>query len=167
MLRLAGTIDRALGALLRPLLFAGMAALIVVITLQVVSRVFFTAFGWTEELARFLLVWLTFTGAVYAWYARRHIAVSVIVERLPGTSRRIATTIALLVALTFLLALARVGHEYMSVQSFQKSAAMRIPMSWVYAIIPVSSLLMAWLCLSDLVRLLIAGKLPETEGSVE
>lgn len=161
MLRLTETIDRALGALLRPLLFAGMAALIAVITLQVVSRVFFTAFGWTEELARFLLVWLTFMGAVHAWYARRHIAVSVIVGHLPDTARKTATLAALAVALAFLLALTWVSYQYMSAQSFQKSAAMRIPMSWIYAIIPAASLLMGWLAFSDLMRLLISGEAPQ------
>ncbi|WP_198666171.1 TRAP transporter small permease [Tropicimonas sp. IMCC34043] len=161
MLRLAEGIDRAIGAALRPLLFAGMAALIVSITLQVVTRVFFTAFGWTEEVARFLLVWLTFLGSVYAWHEHRHIAVTVLVERLPDAARRAATIVALVLALAFLLSLAWVGYEYMSIQSFQKSAAMRLPMSYVYAIIPVSALLMAWFCLSDLLRAILAGKTPE------
>lgn len=167
MLRLTGHIDRALGALLRPLLFAGMAALIVTITAQIVSRVFFTAFGWTEELARFLLVWLTFAGAVYAWYTRRHIAVTVLVERLPGRLRWLAGLAGLTIAVGFLLALSWVGYEYMSAQSFQKSAAMRIPMSYVYAVIPVSALLMAWLSLSDLLQLLLTGELPAAEEAPE
>ncbi|BBI64903.1 hypothetical protein HSBAA_62090 [Vreelandella sulfidaeris] len=55
--------ERFLDAILQPVVFAGMAALIGVITLQIVSRVLFTAVGWTEEVARFLLVWITFWRA--------------------------------------------------------------------------------------------------------
>ncbi|MDX5433777.1 MAG: TRAP transporter small permease subunit, partial [Halomonas sp.] len=59
--------ERALDAVIQPIVFLGMAALIGVITLQIVSRVFFTAVGWTEEVARFLLIWITFLGATLAF----------------------------------------------------------------------------------------------------
>lgn len=158
MLRLAEKIDRAIGALLRPALVAGVTAMIVVITAQIVTRVFFTALGWTEEVSRFLLIWLTFLGAAVAWHEGRHIAVTVLVERLPERLRQAVTVAALLFALAFLLALAWIGYQYMSVQSFQKSPALRLPMSYVYAIIPISALLMAWLSLTDLLRALLAGE---------
>ena len=145
--------ERALDAVIAPVVFTAMAALIGVITLQIVSRVFFTAVGWTEEVARFLLVWITFLAATLAFRRGRHIAVTFVVDALPGLPRRLARIAALLVSLGFLLGLATIGWEYMQVQSFQKSASLRLSMTWVYAVIPLSAAIMAWYALVDIAGL--------------
>ncbi|NAW35045.1 TRAP transporter small permease subunit [Halomonas alimentaria] len=145
--------ERALDATIAPVVFTAMAALIGVITLQIVSRVFFTAVGWTEEVARFLLVWITFLAATLAFRRGRHIAVTFVVDALPGLPRRLARIAALLVSLGFLLGLVTIGWEYMQVQSFQKSASLRLSMTWVYAVIPLSAAIMAWYALVDIAGL--------------
>ncbi len=165
MLRLLGAIDRALAAILKPLVALGMAALIFVITAQIVSRVVFTAFGWTEEVARFLLIWLTFLGAALAWQQGRHIAVTVLVERLPAGARRWVQGAALLVVCGFALALAWLGWSFMEVSAFQRSPSLRLRMAHVYAVIPVAAGLIAWFSLTDLVRLAV-GRPPEGQGGV-
>ena len=78
MLKALAWIDRMLGEVLKPVVFAGMAALICVITLQIVSRLMFTSVSWTEEVARFLLIWITFLGAALAFQQGRHIAVTLL-----------------------------------------------------------------------------------------
>ncbi|MEQ6917584.1 TRAP transporter small permease [Halomonas aquatica] len=150
-------IENVIDAALRPVVFTGMAALIGVITLQIVSRVFFNAVGWTEEVARFLLVWITFLGATLAFQRGRHIAVTFLVEALPGRLQRIIRITAVLVVLGFMVSLVVIGYQYMQVQSFQKSASLRLSMTWVYAVIPVSAALMAWYAFVDLVGLIIKG----------
>lgn len=145
--------ERALDAVIAPVVFTAMAALIGVITLQVVSRVFFTAVGWTEEVARFLLIWITFLAATLAFRRGRHIAVTFVVDALPGLPRRLTRIAALLVALGFLVALVNIGYEYMQVQSFQKSASLRLSMTWVYAVMPLAAAIMAWYALVDIVAL--------------
>ncbi|CAM3409749.1 TRAP transporter small permease [Halomonas lysinitropha] len=157
--------ERALDAVIAPVVFTAMAALIAVITLQVVSRVFFTAVGWTEEVARFLLVWITFLGATLAFRRGRHIAVTFVVDALPGRPRRLARIAALLVALGFLAALVAIGWEYMQVQSFQKSASLRISMTWIYLVIPLSAAIMAWCALVDLLELIIEGAASDNDDS--
>ncbi len=150
-------IDRLLGDILRPVVFIGMAALTAVITLQIVSRVFFTPVAWTEEVARFLLIWITFLGAALAWQQGRHLAVSLLRDSLPNGSRRIVTGAAILVSLAFMVALTVIGIRYMNVQSFQKSPSLRLSMSYVYAVMPIAAALMAGLSVIDLIRL-IAGR---------
>ncbi|MDR5902270.1 TRAP transporter small permease [Halomonas icarae] len=149
--------ERALDAVIAPVVFTAMAALIGVITLQILSRVLFTAVGWTEEVARFLLVWITFLAGTLAFRRGRHIAVTFVVEALPGLPRRLARIAALLVALGFLLALVVIGWEYMQVQSFQKSASLRVSMTWIYAVIPLSAAIMAWYALVDIATLALNG----------
>lgn len=150
--------ERFLDAILQPVVFAGMAALIGVITLQIVSRVLFTAVGWTEEVARFLLVWITFLASTLAFQRGRHIAVTFVVDALPGRLRQIARLAALLIVLAFMITLIMIGYRYMQVQSFQKSASLRLSMTYVYAVMPICAAIMAWYALVDIVELLINGE---------
>ncbi|MCL7928762.1 TRAP transporter small permease [Halomonas llamarensis] len=158
LLTLLQRTERGLDAIIRPVVFACMVALIGVITLQIVSRVLFTAVGWTEELARFLLVWLTFLGATLAFQRGRHIAVTFMVDALPARLRQLTRFVALIVVLAFLVSLIVIGYRYMQVQSFQKSASLRISMTYVYAVMPFCSAIMAWYTLVDLLETLVHGK---------
>lgn len=151
-------IEYVLDRLLQPVVFVGMAALIGVITLQIVSRVFFTAVGWTEEVARFLLIWITFLAGTLAFQRGHHIAVTFAVDALPMRLRKLARILAVAAVIAFLMTLAFIGQHYMQVQSFQKSASLRMPMSYVYAVMPISALIMAWYALVDLVELIIEGE---------
>lgn len=150
-------VERGLDGLIQPVVFMGMAALIGVITLQIVSRVLFTAVEWTEEVARFLLVWLTFLAGTLAFQRGRHIAVTFAVDALPARLRQLARLLATLVIIAFLIALAIISVRYMQVQSFQKAAALRVPMSYVYAVVPLCAGVMAWYALVDAVELMLTG----------
>lgn len=151
-------IERGLDAIIQPAVFAAMAALIGVITLQIVSRVLFSAVGWTEEVARFLLVWITFLAATLAFQRGRHIAVTFAVDALPVRLRQAARIAATLAVLAFMVALVVIGYRYMQVQSFQKSASLRVSMTYVYAIIPFTAAVMSWYALVDLLELLLDGE---------
>ncbi|PAU74241.1 C4-dicarboxylate ABC transporter permease [Halomonas salipaludis] len=143
-----------------------MAALIATITLQIVSRVLFSAVGWTEEVSRFLLIWITFLGATLAFQRGRHIAVTFVVEALPRRLQRLARIAALLVALSFMIALVVIGYQYMHVQSFQRSASLRLSMTYIYAVIPLAAALMSWYALVDLIEALVAPPDDIDSGSV-
>ena len=160
MLGILKKVERAIDAIMQPMVFAAMVALIAVITLQIVSRVFFTAAGWTEEVARFLLVWITFMGATLAFQRGRHIAVTFLVDALPGRLRQVTRILAVSVALGFMIALVLVGYRYTQMQSFQTSASLGWSMTYVYAVIPVCGAVMGWCALVDLVELLSEG--PDT-----
>lgn len=152
MLRVLTAVEEGIDAVLQRVVFLGIAALITVMSLQIVSRVFFTAIGWTEESARFLLVWLTFLGATLAYQRGRHIAVTFVVAWLPERPQRLCRALVSIVAIGFLLVLAVVGYRYMEVQSFQRSASMRISMYYVYAVMPLSALIMMFYALVDLLE---------------
>lgn len=166
MLSALAWIDRALGEVLKPVLFVGMIALTATITLQIVSRVFFTSVSWTEEVARFLLIWITFMGATLAWQQGRHIAVSLLRDNLPPLLKKLVTAAALLVAIAFLVTLAVIGWQYMQMQSFQKSPSLRLSMTYVYAVMPLAAALMAAMSAIDIVGLLAGRDVPEVQDEV-
>ncbi len=164
MLPLFQRIEQGIDAVTRPAVFLAMAALIGVITLQITSRVFFSAVGWTEEVARFLLVWITFLAATLAYRRRRHIAVTFVIEALPPRIRQASQLLATLVVVAFMISLIVIGYRYMQVQSFQKSASLRLSMTWVYAVMPFCATLMAWTSLVDFVSLVQSGRYATVDG---
>ncbi|CAK7016774.1 MAG: hypothetical protein DELT_02268 [Desulfovibrio sp.] len=109
---------------------------------QIVCRVAFTALDWSEELTRYLMVWATFLGASCVYKRMGHISVTVLHGIVPASIATVMQVAShLLCALFFVLA-AVYGMEYMLMQSFQKSAALRIPMSWMYLAIPIGCSIM-------------------------
>ncbi|KAF0280144.1 TRAP transporter small permease [Spiribacter sp. 1M153] len=164
MLRSLRAIEGAIDAVLQRVAVAGIVALIAVMSLQIVSRVLFTATSWSEETARYLLIWLTFLGACLAYHRGRHIAVSVLADALPPHGRRICQGLIALVTIAFMSVLLQVGLEYMALQSFQQSAALRIPMSVVYAVMPLSAAIMAYMALTDLLDAILGQPGDATGG---
>lgn len=118
--------------------FLLVAAMVIVTTLQVVFRVFFNALTWSEELARYLLVWGTFFGATLAYKRGNHIAVTLFVEMLPRKLQRGFRIFSTLLSILFLVVIAYQGVKMIQLQVFQISPALSLPMRNVYLSIPIS-----------------------------
>jgi TRAP-type C4-dicarboxylate transport system permease small subunit len=113
------------------------------ILIQIFFRfVIYRPVPWSEELARYLMVWMGMLGSVIALRQGRHIGVTFLVERLYGRQR---AAVVRLVQLTLLGFLAIIGWEGWGLALFnaqQLSAAMEIPMSIPYLAIPAGAALM-------------------------
>lgn len=155
MLRLLRSIERGIDAVIQRIAFAVLAGMILTITLQIVFRVSFQALVWSEEAARYLLVWTTFLGAVLAYGRGRHIAVTFLVDALPDKLTTAARLLAHAAAITFFIVIIVVGFRYMRLQGFQVSASLRIPMPVVYAVIPVSAIVMLIYAVRDVIELFV------------
>lgn len=122
--------------------FLAIVGMIVAISLQIVCRVFFDSLVWSEEISRYLLVWSTFLGATMAYKRGLHIAVTFMLEAMPPGLRKGLTFTGILLADVFFIVAVVYGMKYMAMQSFQVSAALRVPMRYVYVVIPVSFFVM-------------------------
>lgn len=112
-----------------------------VIFLQVIMRIFKTALPWAEELARYLFVWMAMLGASIASRRGSHLSVDVLLEKLPKKYSRVLLTVITLLII-FLMSIAFIyGIQITSITFKQLSAAMQIPMGFVYSAIPVGSAL--------------------------
>jgi TRAP-type C4-dicarboxylate transport system permease small subunit len=103
---------------------------------------------WTEELSRFLLVWASLLAAAVATKRRRHFRIELAQRRLGAPGEAVITVLcvaALAVAIWYGIHIARLFHA-------QTAPALGIPMSWVYAAVPVSGGLMIFYLLRDLFR---------------
>lgn len=70
---------------------------------QVLFRyVFQTSLAWTEELARFMFIWLAALGAAYAFKKRAHFLLRFLVDKLSVRKRMVVETLAVLLMAGFL-----------------------------------------------------------------
>ena len=142
-------IDRFLGIFL--------ALLMAVMTLDVLWGVFTRyAMGsqasWSEELARFLLIWIGILGAAYASGQNMHLAIDLLSEKLnPKKQKRLVALIRILI-ISFAFFVLVVGGSrllYITQTLGQTSPALQIPMAFVYAVLPLSGILVVYYKMHD------------------
>ena len=101
--------------------------------------------SWSEELARFLLIWIGILGAAYASGQRMHLSIDLL-ENKPV--RLIAALVILFAFSVMVLGGARL--VLLTAELGQRSPALGIPMSVIYSVVPISGLLIIYYRLADL-----------------
>lgn len=103
--------------------------------------------GWSEELARYLMVWLTMLGSASVLRSGGHISVTTLTDRLgpAALASVLAVRDAALVATSGVLAWW--GVLFSEMNGVQESAAMEIPMSIPYAALPAGAVLIVLMVL--------------------
>lgn len=103
--------------------------------------------SWSEELARFLLIWIGILGAAYAAGQNMHLSIDLLSPKLnPANQRRIGWLIKGLIVLFAFLVLVVGGSRliYISHTLGQTSAALKLPLSFVYGVLPISGVLIIY-----------------------
>ena len=139
MYKLLDRIEKALDAVLVFMMIVMAGAVV----LQVTSRyVFNNPTSWSEELARYLFVWITFLGAAVVIRKRRHVDVTVLTDRLPPSAAKVVYLVSDAAVLFMLGALTWAGAGLAIMAHRQLSAAMDLPMSLAYSAMPIGTGLM-------------------------
>jgi TRAP-type C4-dicarboxylate transport system permease small subunit len=149
-------IDQSLGFLL---IFA-MSAILLTVIWQVISRfILKDPASVTEELSRFILIWVGILGAAYAYRKKSHLGFNLIVDRQTKATRRMLLTIVEILVITFsALALIVGGKELVviTLELDQISASLGIHMGLVYTVLPISGALFVFYSLINIYNLWIA-----------
>jgi TRAP-type C4-dicarboxylate transport system permease small subunit len=139
-----------------------MAVMSVVILVQVFLRyVVGSSLPWSEELARYLMVWIGLVGASLALQEGRHIEVTLLLDRVPHRVRKALTGIALLAVIAFLWLILQQGLVLLRNIWLQRSPAMSLPMVVPYAAIPLGAVFMMIQVLLVLCRLVTEPNRPD------
>jgi len=112
---------------------------------QIVMRyVFSHSLSWTEELARYLFLWQVWLGASFAVKKQAHLKITVLTDSLTGLPQKTVELLALFLWFSISLFLAYSGGRLalLLLQRGQVSPAMRMPMGYAYASVPVGAFLM-------------------------
>jgi TRAP-type transport system small permease protein len=132
-----------------------MVLMVVLVCLGVFFRyVVGASLAWYDEFASYLLVWLTFYGAVAASYYNRHIQFSTLLERLMPDSRRKLEIIAELFVLGFQVVLFYYG--WLLTQKMGDETAVSlvwVKMGWIYSVLPITGAIMLLISIDRLLHL--------------
>jgi TRAP-type C4-dicarboxylate transport system permease small subunit len=99
---------------------------------------------WSEELARYLFVWMVWLGASLGVYYKTHFGIDLLVKKLPVFSKRFVNAIVIIAGVLFLTIAISKGFSLAIDNWYQKSPAMRIPMTIPYLSVPVGCFLMLY-----------------------
>jgi TRAP-type C4-dicarboxylate transport system permease small subunit len=140
-----GRADRAVGRAEAWFLGTLVAAMTITTLLQVVFRyVLNDPLVWSEELARYLFVWIALVGAGAAVRTGGHFGLDLFYRKLPAAARtRVAALVSAVVAM-FAATLLVQGIRETVQASVQFAPSLQIRMHWAYAAIPLGATLMLW-----------------------
>lgn len=108
---------------------------------QICTRLAGVPLSWSEELARYMAVWLTFIGAAYALRKESLATVEILYNKLQGVSKKSLYILISILVFLFSVILIRYGFAFALKFMGQKSPALQIPKGTVYLCAPISGIL--------------------------
>lgn len=131
-----------------------MSTLVIDVVWQVASRyIFANPSSFTDELAGFLLIWVGMAGAAYVKGKNEHLAIDILHSKLsPQNRARLLIFINSLIVI-FCISIMIIGGIWLVYTRFvlgQISAALQIPIGYVYMIVPITGILMTYYAIDDI-----------------
>jgi TRAP-type C4-dicarboxylate transport system permease small subunit len=148
-------IDRIMRAMENVIMWAAYVLLILMV-INTAGGVFFryvlhNAIPWTEELGRYMMIYVGFFGCILAMGTNSHVGIEMFTDLFRPAARRVFQVIARLVVAVFLVLILMKSGEQLSALRIQRSSALEIPMVVPYLAVTFG---MALMLLEDLVHLL-------------
>ncbi len=146
------------------ILIASYLVVIPILTAQVISRyVLGHSLSWSEELARYIFIWQIWLGSSYCVQKNRHIRIDIFTHKLPKGAKNVFETFVAIVSIAFLIFLTFKGIKIVQMVSRmgQTSAALKLPMSYIYACIPVSCILMMIRYIEHIIKMFRSEEMEE------
>ncbi|MCL2852331.1 MAG: TRAP transporter small permease [Defluviitaleaceae bacterium] len=128
-----------------------MFSMMILICVQVFFRYVLSAsIPWSEELGRYIFIWMSFLGVVAVYYKGSHVAFDILPNKLTGVYKKGLNL--LIIALTVILAAAILmsGIRMVGIGTLQRSPALSLPMHMVFMVLPASGALMLYFSLRKL-----------------
>lgn len=142
-----------------------MAVLVIDVTWQVLSRfILGVPSSVTEEIARFLLVWIGLLGAAYAFRTHAHLGLDILTAKLPIHKRVRAEIVSQLMSFAFaasVMVYGGISLVKLQLMLGQTSAALEIKMGYVYIVLPLAGILICIYAIDNMFN--ARARLNETE----
>lgn len=140
-----------------------MFLMVVTVTIQLFARNFLrVSTPWTEDVSKYLLVWMTFLGSPVVLYRGEHLMVDLIYAKLNPRMRNVINILMNVVVMIFCWFILRLGIELCTNRIILKSttAAAGIPRVYMFLALPVGAVLMLLVDVNSLVDniLILLGK---------
>lgn len=140
---------------LNTVIAACLAVMVVLVFGNVVMRYGFNSgITLSEELSRWLFVWMTFMGAVVALREHGHLGTDMLVGKLGPAGKKFCLGLSYVLMLFICWLLLRGAYQQAVINLDSTSAVMEVSMAWIYAPGVVFAVLGGLILLTELVRLL-------------
>lgn len=150
MVKIRKTVD----SILSKFLIFIMAVMVINVLWQVFTRfVMQSPSGFTDELARYLLIWVGLLGASYASGQNFHLAIDIIPAKADLQKQKYYHLIVNLIVATFAFFIMVIGGlnlVYLTYILDQTSAALEVPLAIIYSVIPLSGILIIFYSILNL-----------------
>ncbi len=147
---------RKIDKIVANLLIFIMGVMVLNVLWQVFSRFFLgEPSSFTDELARYLMIWVGVLGAAYVAGRNMHVAIDVLPSRSNSkTQKKLQIIVQLLIIAFCLFALVIGGSRlvYITYVLEQYSPALQVPLAAVYMVLPISGLLIMYYKISDILK---------------
>ena len=145
------------------------AALVLDVSWQVFTRqVLNQPSGWSEELAKYLFIWLGLFGSALVFGERGHIAVDFLMKKLPNAGQMISAVVVQLAILAFTaLVLIWGGYLVVKLAWAQNLTGLPVNVGPLYLALPISGVLVAFYTIYHLVRILAGAENPVEDSELE
>ena len=134
-----------------------MSVLVLDVLWQVFSRYLLDSpSSFTDELAGYLLIWVGVLGAAYVAGKREHLAIDILIQKSPPERQRKLQFLIHTLILLFALSVMVVGGSSLVYTRFVlqvKSAALQLPLGYVYIVLPLSGLIIIFYEILHIVHL--------------
>ncbi|WP_077324666.1 TRAP transporter small permease [Virgibacillus siamensis] len=138
-MKLLQIVKKGLDRLLLIAALAMLAAMVVLIIIQVFSREFFSYTpSWSSEISRVLFVWVSFLGIAYGFKEKLHIALGLIVNMMPEIIQDIFDVLAKIIVIGLGILMIYYGWQFTMLTGKSTMPGSGLPSSVLYAAIPVS-----------------------------
>jgi TRAP-type C4-dicarboxylate transport system permease small subunit len=125
-------------------------AIVLVTFTQVLFRyIFHLSLAWSEELARYLFLWLASLAAAYAFKTKSHFALRFLVDRLGKKLQNLIETLVVFIVSGFLVIFIWKSVEYTVSMAKQVSPSIQMSMAVPYSSVVVGGILMLYYVLSN------------------
>jgi TRAP-type C4-dicarboxylate transport system permease small subunit len=146
-------IRKAVDKFLEILLVITMSILVLDVLWQVASRYLFRSPSpFTDELAGFLLIWVGLLGAAWGTGTKLHLAIDLLPRKLDPSKRKYLDMVINILVAIFALTVFIIGGVWLVYTRFylgQISAALQIPLGYVYLVLPITGIFVLYYSISN------------------
>ncbi|SFM28387.1 TRAP transporter small permease [Salibacterium qingdaonense] len=135
---------------------AMLVALAVLVFFQVVTRfVINFPLAWSEEISRYLMIYIVFLGSALAVRNREHIAIDFLFDLVSAATKKKLQFIVSIISTAFFIILCYYGTVLTFTVIGQVTPTLQFSIAWVYAAVPVGSLIMALNGIANICRYMV------------
>lgn len=121
---------------------------------QVITRYFSeNPSSFTDELSRYLMIWLGILGAAYVTGKNEHVSIDFFIKKISVQNRKILTLFITLSIICFAIIALVIGGGrlvYITLILQQYSPSLKIPLALVYSILPISGILIIFYKITEI-----------------